>query len=240
MAEAAAITAEVRAQAGKGVARAHRRMGRVPAVIYGNKMDPVTISLDGKEIGRYIANPRFYTTVVEVEVNGDRHQVLARDVQFDPVTDRPLHIDFLRFNENTKINVEVPVRFINEDLSPGLKRGGVLNIVRREIELLCAPLNIPHELTFNLDGMEIGDSIHISAIELPDGVTPTVSDRDFTVATVAAPTILTVEEEAEGEEGEEGEDGEEGAEAVEGGEAAEAGSPAEGDGHGDAKEEASE
>ena len=235
MAEAQAIPAEVRAQAGKGVARAARRMGRVPAVIYGDKMDPVMISVDGKEITRHIADPRFFTTVVEVEVGGDKHQVLARDVQFDPVTDRPLHIDFLRFNENTKINVEVPVNFINDELSPGLKRGGVLNIVRREIELLCAPLHIPQELTFDLDGLEIGDSIHISAIELPDGVTPTVSDRDFTVATVAAPTILTVEEESEGEEGEEGEEGVEGAEGAEGTEAAGGDASAEGD-----KEESSE
>lgn len=221
MAEVAAISAEVRARAGKGVARAHRRMGRVPAVIYGNKMDPMMISLDGKEISRHLADSRFYATVMELEVDGDKHQVLPRDVQFDPVTDRPLHVDFLRFSENTKINVEVGVTFINDELSPGLKRGGVLNIVRREIELLCAPLNIPQELIFDLDGLEIGDSVHISAIELPEGVTPVVSDRDFTVATIAAPTVLTAAEEAgETAEGEEGEEGEEGAAAAEGAEEA--------------------
>jgi len=216
MADAISVSAEMRDRAGKGVARAHRRAGRVPAVIYGNKLDPVSISVEQKELERLIHDPRFFNQIFEVQVNGEPHQVLARDLQLHPVSDRPMHVDFLRFNENTRIVLEIPVDFLNEEASPGLKRGGVLNIVRREVELLCSPLNIPEMLTADLTGLEIGDSIHISAIELPEGVEAT-TDRDFTVATIAAPTVMPTEEE-EGE-GEEGEEGEEGAEGAEGGEA---------------------
>ena len=216
MAEAISIIAEVRDRAGKGVARATRREGKVPAVIYGNKLDTVLISIDGKELIRLIHNPGFFTHIFDITVAGDNHQVLARDLQLDPVTDHPMHVDFLRFNKNTKIVLEIPVAFYNEEESPGLKRGGVLNIVRREIELRCSPLNIPQDLQIDLTGMDIGDSVHISAIKLPDGVEP-ITDRDFTVATVAAPTIMEeVEEETEDEEGEEGEEGLEGEEGVEG------------------------
>ena len=204
MAEFATITAEARDRAGKGVARAVRREGRVPAVIYGNKMEPDMISLDAKELTRQINEPGFFTQVFEVKVGGDSHQVLARDLQLHPVTDRPMHVDFLRFNKDTRILLMIPVTFINEEECPGLKTGGVLNIVRREVELRCSPLNIPDDLVFKLDDLEIGDSIHISAIELPDGVELT-TDRDFTVATIAAPTLMPVEEEEE-EEGEEGEE----------------------------------
>lgn len=210
MAEVTMMSADVRERAGKGEARAQRRMGRVPAVIYGNKQTPISIALDGRQLARQLANPGFFTSVIEIEVDSGKHQVLARDVQFHPVTDRPLHVDFLRFDENTKITVDVPVVFANEEDSPGLKYGGVLNIVRREVELLCSPLNIPQELRFDLTGLEVGDTIHISAVALPDGVTPTVTDRDFTVATIAAPTVLTAAEEAgevEGEEPELDEDG---------------------------------
>ncbi len=210
MADAISVSAEMRDRAGKGVARAHRRAGRVPAVIYGNKLDPVSISVEQRELERLINDPRFFNQIFEVQVNGEIHQVLARDLQLHPVSDRPLHVDFLRFNENTRIVLEIPVDFLNEEVSPGLKRGGVLNIVRREIELLCSPLNIPEILTADLTGLDIGDSIHISAIELPEGVEVT-TDRDFTVATIAAPTVMSTEEK-EGEEGEEGEEGAEGAE----------------------------
>jgi large subunit ribosomal protein L25 len=145
---------------------------------------------------------------------------LARDLQVDPVTDLPLHVDFLQFNQNTKIVIEIPVNFLNEEESPGLKRGGVLNIVRRELELRCSPTNIPQAIEIDLTGFEIGDSIHISALDLPDGAEP-ITDRDFTIATVAAPTVMTAEEEAgeivDGEEGGEGEEGEEGTDDVEGG-----------------------
>jgi large subunit ribosomal protein L25 len=225
MAEAINITAEARDRAGKGVARATRREGKVPAVIYGDKQDAVMISIDGKELTRLIHNPGFFTNVFAVDVAGNKHQVLARDLQLDPVTDRPLHVDFLRFNENTKIVLEIPVVFINEEESPGLKRGGVLNIVRREIELRCSPLNIPQAIEIDLTGLDIGDSVHISSLKLQEGAEP-ITDRDFTVVTVAAPTIMEeIEVETEGEEGEEGEEGIEGEEGVEG----EEGEKAEGD-----------
>ncbi len=221
MADVLSFSAEVRDRAGKGVARAVRRSGKVPAVIYGEKMETLLINLDGKELNRHLSEPGFFTHVFEVKLNGDSHQVLARDVQLDPVSDRPLHVDFMRFAANTQITVEVPVVFLNEEECPGIKRGGVLNVVRREVELLCSPTTIPQELTFDLAGLDIGDSIHISAIQLPEGVEPTVTDRDFTIATIAAPTVQTEEEEAaEGEEGA-AEEGAEAAEAAaeEGGEA---------------------
>ena len=209
MVDAISISAEARDRAGKGVARAQRRAGRVPAVIYGNKQDPMMISLEGREVEKLIQSPQFFTQIFEVGVDGEKHQVLARDLQLHPVTDRALHIDFMRFNENTRIVLSIPVVFENEEDSPGLKRGGVLNIVRREVELLCSPFNIPGELTFNLDGLEIGDSLHIGAIDLPEGVTAT-TDRNFTVATIAAPTVMPSD--AELGDGVEGEEGEEGAE----------------------------
>ena len=204
MVDAISISAETRDRAGKGVARAQRRAGRVPAVIYGNKQDPMMISLEGREVERLAQSPQFFTQIFEVGINGQKHQVLARDLQLHPVTDRALHVDFMRFNENTRIVMSIPVVFKNEEASPGLKRGGVLNVVRREVELLCSPLNIPGELSFNLDGLEIGDSLHIGAIDLPEGVA-TTTDRDFTVATIAAPTVMPSDAEiADGEESEDG------------------------------------
>ena len=165
------------------------------------------ISLEGREVEKLIQSPQFFTQIFEVGVSGEKHQVLARDLQLHPVTDRALHIDFMRFSANTRIVLSIPVVFENEDASPGLKRGGVLNIVRREVELLCSPLNIPGELVFNLEGMEIGDSLHIGAIALPEGVA-TTTDRDFTVATIAAPTVMPTDAVvADSEDGEEGEDG---------------------------------
>ena len=208
MGECINITAEVRDKAGKGVARAVRREGKVPAVIYGDNQDPVTIALDGQELNKLLKNPGFFTQIFAVDVTGKKHEVLARDLQLHPVTDLPLHIDFMRFNQNTKIVIEIPVNFINEGASPGLKKGGVLNIVRRELELRCSPSNIPQAIDIDLTGFEIGDSIHISALDLPDGAEP-ITDRDYTIATVASPTVMTAEDEA-AEAGEE--DGETGAE----------------------------
>ena len=220
MGEVINITAEVRDRAGKGVARAVRREGKVPAVIYGDNQDAVTISIDGNTFSKLLKNPGFFTQIFSVDVTGKKHEVLARDLQVDPVTDLPLHVDFLQFNQNTKIVIEIPVNFLNEENSPGLKRGGVLNIVRRELELRCSPTNIPQAIEIDLTGFDIGDSIHISALNLPGGAEP-ITDRDFTIATVAAPTVMTAEEEAgetvEGEEGEEGEESEEGVDDVEGG-----------------------
>ena len=210
MGEIVNISAEVRDKAGKGIARSVRREGKVPAIIYGNNEDAIAIALDGKQLGKLIRNPGFFTQIFSVDVTGKKHEVLARELQLDPVTDLPLHVDFLRFNQNTKIVIEIPVNFLNEEASPGLKRGGVLNIVRRELELRCSPANIPQAIEIDLTGFEIGESIHISALSLPEG-TETITDRDFTIATVAAPTVMTAEEEAEeagvAAEGEEGEEG---------------------------------
>ncbi|MEE2999327.1 MAG: 50S ribosomal protein L25/general stress protein Ctc [Pseudomonadota bacterium] len=210
------IAAELRDQAGKGVARAVRREGKVPAVIYGDNQGTLSISLDGSELNKLIKNPGFFTQIFAVDITGKKHEVLARDIQTDPVTDFPLHVDFMRFNQNTRIVIEVPVSFLNEEASPGLKRGGVLNIVRRELELRCSPTNIPQAIEIDLTGFDIGDSIHISALNLPDGVEP-ITDRDYTIATVAAPTVMAVEEEGEEDEITEGEEGEEGAEVTEDG-----------------------
>jgi large subunit ribosomal protein L25 len=214
MAQATIMTAEVRDRAGKGAARATRRAGRVPAVIYGNKEDPQMISLDPVQLIQQLQKPGFFARVCEVDVAGDNHKVLPRDIQLDPVTDRPLHVDFMRFSATTRVNVEIEVRYLNEDGCPGLRGGGVLNIVRHTIEALCRPDDIPDFLTIDLAGLEIGDSVHISSVDLPDGVTPTITDRDFTILTIAAPTILAVDDDeiAEGDaEGAEDEGGEEGA-----------------------------
>ena len=216
MVEAVTVSVEVRERTGKGAARAQRRAGRIPAVIYGDKQDPITISVDDRELAKLFHSPRFFTQIFELNLDGEKHQVLARDLQVHPVTDGPLHVDFMRFNQETRIVLLIPAKFINDELSPGLKRGGVLNIVRREVELLCSPLNIPGELVFDLEGLDIGDAIHIGATELPEDVA-TTTDRDFTVATIAAPTLMpSDEEEAESEEGEEGEEGMDGEEGVDG------------------------
>ncbi len=214
MPEVTMITAEVRHRAGKGAARATRRAGRVPAVIYGGKQGAILISLDPRVLTREINHPGFYTRLFDVEVGGTKHRTLARDVQFDAVTDQPLHVDFFRLGADTTIRVEVPVAFINEEDSPGINRGGVLNVVRYEVELICTADNLPQQLVVDLTGLDIGDSVHISAVELPEGATPTIRDRDFTVATIAAPTILRVEEEEVAAEGEEVEGEEDEAEAV--------------------------
>ena len=204
MANLTAFAAEPRDRAGKGAARATRREGRVPAVIYGNKEDPVLISVDPIDLMKQINTPGFFARVYEVDVSGDKHRVLARDLQLDPVSDQPIHLDFMRFSSATRLNIDVQVVFENEDECPGLRMGGVLNVVRFTVELRCRPDSIPESLTADLSGMEIGDSLHISAIKLPEDVDLTITDRDFTVATIAAPTIVEeVEEDVDGEEGEE-------------------------------------
>ena len=205
MANLTAFAAEPRDRAGKGAARATRREGRVPAVIYGNKEDPVLISVDPIDLVKQINTPGFFARVYEVDVSGYKHRVLARDLQLDPVSDQPIHLDFMRFSSATRLNIDVQVVFENEDECPGLRMGGVLNVVRFAVELRCRPDSIPECLTADLSGMEIGDSLHISAIKLPEDVDLTITDRDFTVATIAAPTIVEeVEEDVDGEEGEEG------------------------------------
>ncbi len=189
MSQIIALVGEARSRAGKGAARATRRAGRIPGVIYGNKQDALMISVEPKALDRELHRPGFFTRLIDVTVDGTAHRVLARDVQLDPVTDRPLHVDFLRVGETSRIHVDVPVVFQNQDKSPGLKAGGVLNVVRHTVELIVSALNIPEHLVVDLAGTNIGDSIHISMIAIPEGAKPAISDRDFTVATVAPPTV---------------------------------------------------
>jgi large subunit ribosomal protein L25 len=183
------LSATKRDRAGKGSARAARRSGLIPAVIYGGKIAPETININANTFTKMMSQPGIMSNVINLEVEGKSTNVLARDIQFHPVNDRPLHIDFLRITASSTVTAMVPVNFINEDTSPGLKGGGVLNVVRHEIEMNCSAINIPESLTVDLAGTDIGDSIHISAIALPDDAQPTITDRDFTIATIAAPTV---------------------------------------------------
>ena len=205
MSENTTISAEQRERVGKGSARAVRRAGRVPAVIYGDKKDPLGITLETREITKIVNQPGVFGRLLDIQVGGGKHTVLTRDIQFHPVSDNVLHMDFLRISGSAKVAVAVPVEFINEDSCPGLKIGGVLNVVRYEVELLCPATNIPEKITVDLDGVKIGDSIHISAIPLPDGVEPTITDRDFTVATLASPGGGVKNEDEDGEDGADGE-----------------------------------
>jgi large subunit ribosomal protein L25 len=188
------LKAEAREQVGKGSARAVRRNGKIPAVIYGDKQPPLTIALSYKDIFYKIHGGGFLTTIATIDVDGKKIQVLPKDYQLDPVKDVPLHVDFLRVSAKTEVTVNVPVHFINEEKSPGIKRGGVLNIVRHEVEFLCPANAIPDSITVDLTGVEIGDSIHISAVTLPAGVRAVISDRDFTIATVAGSSAMKSEE----------------------------------------------
>ena len=209
MAQPHQLNAEVRERAGKGAARAIRRAGRVPAVIYGNKQEPVLISVDPVDLMKELQQPGFFSHVYEIALGGETYKVLARDLQTHPVNDLPTHVDFMRFSKKTRLAVNVYVEFVNEEECPGLKEGGVLNVVRHEVELRCSPDAIPESLAADLSGLGIGDTLHISAVALPEGAELTITDRDFTVATIAAPTVFTEVEEGD-EDGEEGasEDGE--------------------------------
>lgn len=194
------LTVDVREGTGKGAARAARREDLVPGVLYGGKQGPVSINLRGNEIRKALLTGQFISNMMELEHDGKRQQVIARDIQFHPVSDAPLHVDLFRVDEKTKIDVEVAVHFINEEKSPGMKRGGVLNIVRHTVELNCPAGAIPDALEADLSGLDIGDTIHMSSIALPKGVVPTISDRDFTVATLqGSRAVLTPESEEEEE-----------------------------------------
>jgi large subunit ribosomal protein L25 len=207
MSEQLTLSAEARDRAGKGASRHLRREGRVPAVIYGGNEEPTQIHLEEKGLVKMLKTGHFMNSVVQIEVGDSRTRTLPKDVQFHPVTDRPLHVDFLRIGEHSQVTVNVPVRFENEGRSPGLKRGGVLNIVRHEIELVCDAAEIPDDVVIDLTGTDVGDSIHISAVTLPQGAKPTIEDRDFTIATIAAPSGMkssAAEGEGAGEEAAEG------------------------------------
>ena len=200
------LKAEAREQVGKGSAREVRRNGKVPAVIYGAKQPPLAIALSYKEIYYKIHGGGFLTTIATIDVDGKKIQVLPKDFQLDPIRDFPMHVDFLRVSKHTEVNVNVPVRFLNEEKSPGIKRGGVLNIVRHEVEFRCPADAIPDAIEIDLTGTDIGDSIHISAVKLPEDLKPIITDRDFTIATIAAPAGLKSEDNAAAEEaGEEAE-----------------------------------
>ena len=193
MSDALTLPAELRERAGKGASRELRREGRVPAVIYGGKEDPVAIHVEAKELVRQLGTGHFMNSIVMVEVAGKAVRTIPKDVALHPVTDRPLHADFLRLAKDASIHVEVPVVFVNEEASPGLKRGGVLNVVRHELELVCESDKIPDEIALDVAGLDIGDSIHISHVSLPDGSVSAITDRDFTIATVVAPSGMRSE-----------------------------------------------
>lgn len=192
------LKAQAREGVGKGAARELRRQGRVPAVIYGDKKPPVTVSVAFKDALKSIYSGGFKSHVLDLDVDGTVHKVIPRDYQLDVVMDQPVHIDFLRVSGSSTITVEVHVEFINEEKSPGLKRGGTLNVVRHTVELIAPANAIPEAVTVDLSGTEIGDSLHISAVTLPKGVKPTITDRDFTIATVVAPSGLKSAEAADG------------------------------------------
>ena len=184
------LPAETRERAGKGASRALRREGRTPAVIYGGNQDPVAIHVEEKELRRQLGTGHFFNSIVELTVGGETVRTLPKDVAFHPVSERPLNADFLRISANAPVEVSVPVIFINEAKSPGLKKGGVLNIVRHELELICEADKIPDDIAIDVSGVDVGDSIHISSVTLPAGSRSAITDRDFTIATIVAPSAL--------------------------------------------------
>ncbi len=188
------LPAETRERAGKGASRVLRREGRIPAVIYGGNEEPLTIHVEEKLLIKQLGTGHFFNSIVEVEVGGKTVRTLPKDVAFHPVSDRPLHADFLRLSANATVHVNVPVIFANEEASPGLKRGGVLNIVRHELELICQADKIPDDIAIDVTGLEVGASIHISHVKLPEGAKSAITDRDFTIATIVAPSGLRSEE----------------------------------------------
>ena len=193
MPEILTLSALPRERAGKGAARATRRQGRVPGIIYGDGKEPVLISLDPRELARIIARAGFFATLVDVKLDSDAHRTLPRDVQYDPVSEAPLHVDFMRVGAGAQVTVAVPVAFINHERSPGLRRGGILNIVRHAIEMACSVDTIPDRVIVDLSGLDIGDSIHISRVEMPPGARPAITERDFTIATIAASSAVREE-----------------------------------------------
>lgn len=195
MAEATELKAQARSGVGKGAARALRRQGLVPAVIYGDKQPPLPVAISYSEAMKRIYAGGFLSHIITLDVDGQKHRVIPRDYQLDPVKDKALHVDFLRIGAGSRLNVEVHVTFVNELQSPGLKRGGTLNVVRHSIELSCPADAIPDEVRVDLSGLDIGDAIHINDVQLPAGVKPTI-ERNFTIATVVAPSGMRSEEDA--------------------------------------------
>jgi large subunit ribosomal protein L25 len=203
MSDQLTLSAESRDRAGKGASRALRNSGRVPAVVYGNNETPLGIHIEEKLLVKALMTGHFFNSVVMIETSAGAIRTLPKDVQFHPVSDRPLHADFLRIGEHSSVHVQVPVHFTDEALSPGMKRGAVLNVVRHELELVCDAALIPDEIAISLEGLDVGDSIHISSVKLPTGATSAITDRDFTIATLVAPSGMKSSEgdttKAEGE-----------------------------------------
>jgi len=219
MSKETSLDAEIRPSAGKSSVKKVIAAGKIPSVIYGLGENPINISLDKILVQKEINAGGFLTRIFSLNIDGKKNLAIPREVQFHPLSDQPIHVDFLRLAPDSKITLDIPTRFINEETSPGLKRGGVLNVNRRTVQLSCPASNIPEEIIFDLDGLEIGDTIRISSVTLPEGVVPLITDRDFTVASVAAPTVVKEPEtptegegEAEGESetsAEEGDDSKE-------------------------------
>ena len=193
MSDQLTLSAETRDRAGKGASRELRRQNRIPAVIYGNKKDPEMIHVEEKALVKLLMTGHFMNSVIELDLGGKKQIALPKDVAFHPVSDRPTHVDFLRIVKGAKVEVNVPVVFINEEASPGLKRGGVLNVVRHELELICDNDKLPDDIQIDVSGFDVGDSIHISNVTLPAGSTSAITDRDFTIATIIAPSGLRSE-----------------------------------------------
>jgi large subunit ribosomal protein L25 len=193
MPEIISLNAEARPLAGKGAARATRRSGRVPGIVYGDKQEPVLISLEPRALSRIVARPGFFATLVDISVDGTTHRTLPRDVQYHPISDAPLHVDFMRVGAGARVTVAVPVVFINHERSIGLRRGGILNVVRHTIEMICSVDNIPERVVVDLDGLDIGDSIHSGAVEMPPGARPVIQGREFTIASIAASSAVKEE-----------------------------------------------
>ncbi|MGB0935750.1 MAG: 50S ribosomal protein L25/general stress protein Ctc [Alphaproteobacteria bacterium] len=199
------IQAEPRTHLGTGGARATRREARVPGIIYGNEQDPLPVSFDARDIVREISDPAFHTKMYKIEVGGEMHRALARELQLHPVKDHPTHVDFMRVSRSSRVNVFIPIEFINDDKSPGIKRGGVLNMVLHEIEMNCPATEIPDTLTVDLDGLEIGDTVHLNDLTLPKDAKLVHEDRDYTLATVVAPSSVKSEASAESADAADGE-----------------------------------
>jgi large subunit ribosomal protein L25 len=193
MPEIISLGAEPRADVGKGAARAIRRAGRVPGIIYGDGKEPLPVSFEPRELTRALHRPGFFATLVDVAVDGAVHRTLARDVQYHPISDTALHVDFMRVSAGAEVRVSVPVAFVNHERAPGLRRGGILNVVRHSIDIACAVDAIPERMVVDLDGLEIGDSVHIEAVTMPEGVRSVLSSRDSTIASVAASSAVREE-----------------------------------------------
>ncbi len=200
------LNAHLRERTGTGEARHNRRKSLVPCIIYGEMKDPIAINIDDKVLKKEVQKPDFFSTQYDIILDKQKHRVLAKDIQLHPVKETLIHVDFLRIGKNTKVTIAIPVKFINENLCNGLKQGGVINVVRREVELIAPVTSIPPFIEANLEGLEIGDSIHISSVNLSPEVSTVIKDRDFTIATIAPPTVIKVEDEKVEDSGSQEED----------------------------------